>query len=133
MGKIECKCLDSDILIDFLRGKKKAVSYIDIIKNNFRIVTAVVNAFELYYTAYKYNRDIEKIDEFMQSIEILPFTLTEAKKAAEIKAKLESEGEMIGLKDVLISSIAISNSCDIVTRNVKHFSKILGVKVENWR
>ncbi|ACP54382.1 type II toxin-antitoxin system VapC family toxin [Saccharolobus islandicus] len=130
---MECKCLDSDILIDFLRGKEKAVRYIEIIKNNFRIVTTVVNAFELYYAAYKYNRDIEKIDEFMQSIEILPFTLTEAKKAAEIEAKLESEGEMIGLKDVLISSIAISNSCNIVTGNVKHFSKILGVKVENWR
>jgi len=46
---------------------------------------------------------------------------------------LESKGEVIGLKDVLISSIVISNNCVIVTGNVKHFSRIQGVKVENWK
>jgi predicted nucleic acid-binding protein len=56
-------------------------------------------------------------------MEILPFTIIEAKKAAEIEANLESRGEVIGLKDVLISSIAISNNCTIVTGNVKHFNK----------
>lgn len=73
------------------------------------------------------------MDEFLQSIEILPFTIIEAKKAAELEAELESKGEVIGLKDVLISSIVISNNCVIVTGNVKHFSRIQGVKVENWK
>jgi tRNA(fMet)-specific endonuclease VapC len=73
------------------------------------------------------------LDEFLQSIEILPFTIIEAKKAAELEAELESKGEVIGLKDVLISSIVISNNCVIVTGNVKHFSRIQGVKVENWK
>jgi predicted nucleic acid-binding protein len=73
------------------------------------------------------------LDEFLQSIEILPFTIIEAKKAAELEAELESKGEVIGLKDVLISSIVISNNCVIVTGNVKQFSRIQGVKVENWK
>ena len=72
------------------------------------------------------------MDEFLP-IEILPFTIIEAKKAAELEAELESKGEVIGLKVVLISSIVISNDCVIVTGNVKHFSRIQGVKVENWK
>ncbi|MEM0374445.1 MAG: type II toxin-antitoxin system VapC family toxin [Sulfolobaceae archaeon] len=130
---MECRCLDSDILIDFLRGKERAVNYVESIRKSSRLATTVINAFELYYGAYKYNRDFEKLNEFLQSMEILPFTLVEAKKAAEIEANLERRGEVVGLKDVLISSIVISNNCIIVTGNVKHFNKIQGVKVEDWK
>ncbi|BAK54693.1 type II toxin-antitoxin system VapC family toxin [Sulfurisphaera tokodaii] len=130
---MECKCLDSDILIDFLRGKEKAVKYIESVRGSSRIVTTVINVFELYYGALKYNKDVEKLDEFLQSVEILPFTVSEAKKAAEIEVDLENRGEVIGLKDVLISSIALNNNCTIVTGNVKHFERIQGVKVENWK
>jgi len=129
---MECKCLDTDILIDFLRGKERAVKYVESMSKRIRLVTTVINAFELYYGAYKYKRDTEKLNEFLKSMEILPFTIIEAKKAAEIEANLESQGEVVGLKDVLISSIAISNNCTIVTGNVKHFNKIQGVKVESW-
>jgi len=130
---MECKCLDTDILIDFLRGKERAVKYVESMRKNNRLATTVINVFELYYGAYKYKRDTEKLNEFLQSMEILPFTIIEAEKAAEIEANLESRGEVIGLKDVLISSIAISNNCTIVTGNVKHFNKIQGVKVDSWR
>jgi len=133
VGKMECKCLDTDILIDFLRGKERAVKYVESMRKNNRLATTVINVFELYYGAYKYKRDTEKLNEFLQSMEILPFTIIEAEKAAEIEANLESRGEVIGLKDVLISSIAISNNCTIVTGNVKHFNKIQGVKVDSWR
>ncbi|MDT7886962.1 MAG: type II toxin-antitoxin system VapC family toxin [Thermoproteota archaeon] len=130
---MECKCLDTDILIDFLRGKERAVKYVESMRKSTRLATTVINAFELYYGAYKYKKDTEKLNEFLKSMEILPFTIIEAKKAAEIEANLESQGEVVGLKDVLISSIVISNNCTIVTGNVKHFNKIQGVKVESWR
>jgi len=130
---MECRCLDNDILIDFLRGKERAVKYVESIRKSSRLATTVINAFELYYCAYKYNRDFEKLNEFLQSMEILSFTLVEAKKVAEIEASLENQGEVIGLKDVLVSSIAISNNCIVVTSNVKHFNKIQGFKVENWK
>jgi predicted nucleic acid-binding protein len=130
---MECRCLDTDILIDLLRGKERAVKYVESMSKRIRLVTTVISAFELYYGAYKYKRDTEKLDEFLKSMEILPFTIIEAKKAAEIEANLESQGEVIGLKDVLISSIAISNNCTIVTGNVKHFNKIQDIKVESWK
>ncbi|MEJ2775905.1 type II toxin-antitoxin system VapC family toxin [Sulfolobaceae archaeon RB850M] len=120
------------MLIDFLRGKDKAIKYIEKVKGNSRLVTTSINAFELYYGDFKYSKGVQKLDEFLP-IEILPFTIIEAKKAAELEAELESKGEVIGLKDVLISSIVISNNCVIVTGNVKHFSRIQGVKVENWK
>ncbi|WP_286188984.1 type II toxin-antitoxin system VapC family toxin [Sulfolobus sp. S-194] len=116
-----------------MRGKEKAIKYIEKVKGNSRLVTTSINAFELYYGAFKYNKDVQKLDEFLQSIEILPFTVSEAKNAAELEAELENKGEVIGLKDVLISSITISNGCIIVTGNVKHFNRIQGIKTENWK
>ena len=130
---MECKCLDSDIIIDFLRGKERAVKYIESVRGSSRVVTTVINAFELYYGALKYGKDVEKLDKFFQSLEVLPFTASEVKRAAEIEAYLESRGEVIGLKDVLISSIAMNNNCAVVTGNVKHFERVPGLKVENWK
>jgi tRNA(fMet)-specific endonuclease VapC len=73
------------------------------------------------------------LKNLMNFYNLLSFTIIEAKKAAEIEANLESQGKVIGLKDVLMSSIAISNNCTIVTGNVKHFNKIQGIKVESWK
>jgi len=36
-------------------------------RKSIRLVTTVINAFELYYGAYKYKRDTEKLDEFLKS------------------------------------------------------------------
>ncbi len=38
----------------------------------------------------------------------------------------------IGRADLLISSIALANRATLVTRNLRHFKQIPGLKVENW-
>jgi tRNA(fMet)-specific endonuclease VapC len=38
----------------------------------------------------------------------------------------------IGRADLLIASIALANDATLVTRNLKHFRQVPGLKVENW-
>lgn len=38
----------------------------------------------------------------------------------------------IGRADLLIASIALANRATLVTRNVRHFKQIPGVRVVNW-
>lgn len=38
----------------------------------------------------------------------------------------------IGRADLLIAAIALAHGATMVTRNVKHFSQIPGLRVENW-
>jgi tRNA(fMet)-specific endonuclease VapC len=45
---------------------------------------------------------------------------------------LRKKGERIGLEDVLIAASALANQYIVVTANIRHFSRIKDLKVENW-
>jgi tRNA(fMet)-specific endonuclease VapC len=68
----------------------------------------------------------------LPKLQIMPFTYKEALKAGEILADRYSAGEPIGVEDVMIASIALSNGLTVVGSNTKHFSRISGLSLENW-
>ena len=124
------ECLDSDIIIDFLRGKEDAVNYIK--NTNDELATTTINVFEVYFGGYKIGK-IKDLDEFFSSLKILNLDFNSSKKAAEIASRLSKEGKQIEVKDLLIASICLVNNCVLVTSNVKHFSRIEGLTIKNWR
>ena len=120
--------LDTDVLIDFLRGVKEAVSLVKNLKERAFICTTVINAFELYWGAYKLRR-VDAIDKLLGRIELLELGPNEARAAGEEIAYLESLGQPLDVRDVLIGSIAKVNGCNIATGNVRHFKRIRGLGV----
>jgi tRNA(fMet)-specific endonuclease VapC len=46
---------------------------------------------------------------------------------------LKIKGETIDDIDLLIAGIAIENEMTLVTNNVNHFGRIIGLKLENWK
>jgi tRNA(fMet)-specific endonuclease VapC len=68
----------------------------------------------------------------LSKLTVMNFTYKEALKAADILAHLYSTGQPIGVEDVMIASIALSNGLIVVTANTKHFSRIPNLTVENW-
>ncbi len=50
----------------------------------------------------------------------------------EIRANLEKEGKVIGGYDMLIAAHALSEGLILVTNNVKEFSRIGGLIIDNW-
>ena len=68
----------------------------------------------------------------MDAVNILPFGPKEAAHAADIRAGLERKGLPIGPYDILIAATALSNSSPLVTHNLKEFSKVDGLMVEDW-
>ena len=45
---------------------------------------------------------------------------------------LEKQGKKIGDMDMFIAATALEEDLIVVTGNVKHFSCINGLKIENW-
>lgn len=63
---------------------------------------------------------------------ILPFDLSAAEMYGPLRARLESEGRRLDEPDLRIASIALSRNLTLVTGNVRHFSRVPGLTVENW-
>ncbi len=57
----------------------------------------------------------------------------EADGYGQIKANLQQKGELIDEFDMLIGGHALAEGLTVVTDNVKHFERIPGLKIENWR
>ncbi|MBT9314003.1 type II toxin-antitoxin system VapC family toxin [Leptothoe spongobia] len=66
-----------------------------------------------------------------QSI-ILPFDQKAAKVASQIRARLESMGQPIGPIDTLITGVAMAQDATLITHNVKEFSRVGGLSIEDW-
>src|SRR3989344_5593165 len=121
-------CLDTNVLISFVRNKKETVDFIKENEQTSILATTYVNLFELYYGAYKSNkiREIIAIELLKQRLIILNLDDPVVRKAGEIAAILEKRGETIDFRDLLIGSIAMMNEFSIKTENIKHFVRVPG-------
>ncbi len=70
--------------------------------------------------------------EVLPRVRVLPLTTAAAEKAGDLIAVLEARGNPIELEDILIGATAFVNRLTTVTRNVRHFDRIEGLKVESW-
>lgn len=125
-------CLDSDIIIDFLRKEKEATrKIIELKNNNITLATTAVNSFELFKGALRSKQKdaIDSLSGLLNSLKILDFNLSASKKAAEILEELRIEGNVIDHSDLMIASIAIVNNETLMTRNIKHFERMRELKI----
>lgn len=73
-----------------------------------------------------------RLEALLRSLPILPFGEAEARAAARIRADLETAGKPIGPHDVLIAATALAHGATLVTRNVREFRRVKGLRVEDW-
>ncbi len=63
---------------------------------------------------------------------MLKFGSEAAAHYGEIRAELERAGKPVGVHDMLIGAHARSEGLVIVTRNLREFGRIPGLRAENW-
>jgi tRNA(fMet)-specific endonuclease VapC len=100
------------------------------------LFSASICIMELRYGALKRGNPSDlwtKIEQqIVAKIRILPFSYKEAIKAGDLIHHLYSIGQPIGIEDIMIASIALSNGLTVVSANTKNFSRIPDLKTENW-
>ena len=124
--------IDSDILIYFLKGKKEVVEKLTQIPNDDLYISRI-NYTELIYGAYnssKINHNLKVIEPFLEKFKVLEFTKDSSLIFAKEKARLKKNGNIIADMDLMIASIAIENSCTLISNNLKHFERIQNLKLE---
>ncbi len=68
----------------------------------------------------------------LSNIEIVKFDDRAASEYGDIRADLEKKGTPIGQLDMLIAGHARSLGLTLVTNNEKEFSRVEGLKIDNW-
>ena len=75
---------------------------------------------------------LAQLQEIVTLVNIIPFGQSEARIAAGIRVKLEKSGKPIGPYDILIAASAVANKCTLITHNRNEFSRVPGLKLEDW-
>ena len=129
--------LDTNVLSELVR-KKPSERVIERMRNvpSESLVTSSICVMELRYGTARHPQGQslwERISqEVLSRVRVLPLTTAGAEKAGDLIAYLEARGKLIELEDILIGATALVNRLTTVTRNVRHFDRIEGLKVESW-
>jgi tRNA(fMet)-specific endonuclease VapC len=125
--------LDTDSVSYALRGQGDVGVRIRECKPSDLRISAITLAELRYGADRKGSRKLHGlIDTFAAAIEVVPFEKVAAAEFGRIGSMLAERGTPIGEFDVLIAAHAVSLRCTLVTNNVRHFSRVPGLSVENW-
>ncbi len=113
---------DSDLLIDFLRGKEPGCGRIKDAISAGPLATTVVNVFELKSGA-RTDRERDKVSALLAALTILPLDESAATAAARTREALEARGAAIGMADYLIAGVCLAIGATLLTRNLDHFDR----------
>jgi tRNA(fMet)-specific endonuclease VapC len=119
---------DSDVLIDFLRGKGDGARRVARELETRSFATTAITAFEIRSGAHS-KKQRAAVDTLLAAMNILPFGPEEAQLAAEIRLHLESTGEPIGMADYMIAAVCIANGGVLLTRNRRHFERVKSLQL----
>jgi len=126
--------LDTNICIYAIKQNANVISAINANKDKGLSISAITMS-ELEYGVYK-SRHIEKnrlaLIKFLSIIEILPYNAGTAHEYGIIRAYLQKHGHLIGNMDLLIAAHAKSERLTLVTNNFGEYSRIEGLRLENW-
>ncbi|WP_026786192.1 type II toxin-antitoxin system VapC family toxin [Planktothrix rubescens] len=126
--------LDTNIISELIKNPRGVIFYKIQQVGEYQVCTSIIVACESKFGAQKKNSQklIEKLETILDSIEILPLTHPVEQYYAEIRTYLEQQGTPIGSNDLLIAAHALTLNLTVVTNNVREFSRVPNLKVENW-
>ncbi len=98
------------------------------------IALSSISAAELAYGVQKSgsSKNFDALQLFLSPIEILAFDEKAFWAYGKIRAHLEKAGTPIGSMDTLIAAHALALDLTLVTNNQREFSRVDGLRVENW-
>jgi hypothetical protein len=115
--------IDTDVRIDYLRGRAEAVSYLESLTESL-LISAITVA-ELY-AGVREGAERIALEQFLSVFNVIPVDDVIAANGGLIRRDYgKSHG--VGLADAIIASTAEFRKADLVTLNKKHFPTLSNV------
>lgn len=117
--------IDTDVLIEYLRGRDKAVEYLESLTSDLYL--SVISVAELF-AGVKSDEEGKSLEQLLQAFVILPVTEKTARLGGLYRREYKpSHGT--GLADALIAATSEVSGANLVTLNRRHFPMIYGITV----
>ena len=127
--------LDTNICIYLIKEKNPALKLKLYKKGIGCCAVSAITLAELAYGAEKSSKVEQNklaLGLFLAPFELLPFPTAAGLFYGSIRQQLEKRGEIIGGYDLLIAAHALTESLTLVTNNVAEFSRVEGLRIEDW-
>ena len=126
--------LDTHIVSNLIRNPQGRIAQRIEIIGEANICTSIIVAAELRYGATKKAspRLIAQVEAVLGAIDTLPLDSHADEIYGSIRTQLELAGTPIGGNDLIIAAQVMALDLTLVTDNDKEFSRIGGLRVENW-
>ena len=127
--------LDTDTVVELLRGDASILRR----ARSRPAKTLGISAVTLYElrVGVEKSRDAaanrKLLADALAPFEALPFDDPASQEAARVRAELERKGKGIGPYDTLIAGHALALGAILITSNTREFSRVRGLKLENWK
>ncbi len=126
--------IDTNICIYAMKGLYPSLNQ-RLIEDWENIYVSSVTVGELEYGAAKSRwgkRTRQTLYAFLANYQIIPFDENDAIYFGKLRAELTTKGIPIGAYDIMISAQGVARNLIVVTHNTKEFSRIHGLKLEDW-
>ena len=126
--------LDTDIISFFIKDKPRAVR-IQVAKHDRDefCISAITYAELMFGLKRNYSKQLEFwLNEILDKFSVIAFDESSSVIYGNIRTALEKSGSPLDNMDMLIAASAIKTGAVLVSHNIRHFSKIKSLKVEDW-
>jgi len=126
--------LDTNIVSDLIRNPAGRAAAGIARAGEQNVCTSIIVAAELRYGAAKKGsaRLLTQVNAVLDALDMLAFEAPADATYGRVRAKLEREGATIGRNDLYIAAHALTLDLALVTDNEREFSRVAGLKWENW-
>jgi tRNA(fMet)-specific endonuclease VapC len=126
--------IDTDIIIYSIKGNNIVQKYF-LENERFPKAISVITYGELLFGAKKsknQDKNLAVVYRIKELFPIIDIDQAVIETFSGIKATMQRLGYMIEDMDLMIASTALTMNLILVTNNERHFSRIKGLKIENW-
>jgi tRNA(fMet)-specific endonuclease VapC len=109
--------VDTDILINFLRGREKARDFLLSVLRESNLSCSAITVAEIYAGMKELEK--EKTEELIDGLNVIPVDRAIAEKAGQYKGSIKSH--TLELDDCLVAATAFLRKAVLATGNGKHY------------
>lgn len=124
--------VDTDVCVDALRGRRRAVDELAALEGEGPLAVTAVTAHELWQGAFgstDADRSVASVARFLAAFTVLPYDGESARVGGQLAASLGAEGRPIGDLDTMIAATALVQGAALVTRNARHFRRVKDLRL----